>query len=189
LHSRGYHLPAIAVLEPPLTAGTASGTYSASPGSPSHSSDRGLRIDAPVDHFGRKFSGAEPAASTRWVFLLLLSVPAICWLSLSGRWFRGATDSVGRENRAAHRRVGGADLIGSCAMVSPWTGRNIQSESTMMRNMKPSKPGEGCGKGATSSPGFSASVSGEAGNRVTVRTTRTPILENKPRARSNVQPL
>ena len=27
----------------------------------------------------------------------------ICWLSLSGRWFRGATDSVGRENRAAHR--------------------------------------------------------------------------------------
>ena len=33
-----------------------------------------------------------------------LSGPAICWLSLSGRWFRGATDSVGRENRAAHRR-------------------------------------------------------------------------------------
>jgi hypothetical protein len=48
--------------------------------------------------------GLEPAASTRWVFLLLLSGPAICWLSLSGRWFRGATDSVGRENRAAHRR-------------------------------------------------------------------------------------
>jgi hypothetical protein len=33
-----------------------------------------------------------------------LSGPAICWLSLSGRWFRGATDSVGRENLAAHRR-------------------------------------------------------------------------------------
>src|SRR5258705_8683226 len=48
--------------------------------------------------------GLEPAASTRWVFLLLVSGPAICWLSLSGRWFRGATDSVGRENRAAHRR-------------------------------------------------------------------------------------
>ena len=52
----------------------------------------------PVDHFGRKFSGAEPAASTRWVFLLLLSGPAICWLSLSGRWFRGATHPVGRES-------------------------------------------------------------------------------------------
>jgi hypothetical protein len=48
--------------------------------------------------------GLEPAASTRWAFLLLLSGPAICWLSLSGRWFRGATGSVGRENRAAHRR-------------------------------------------------------------------------------------
>jgi hypothetical protein len=46
----------------------------------------------------------KPAALTRWVFLLLLSGPAICWLSLSGRWFRGATGSVGRENRAAHRR-------------------------------------------------------------------------------------
>jgi hypothetical protein len=48
--------------------------------------------------------GLEPAASTQWVFLLLLSGsgPAICWPSLSGS--RGATDSVGRENRAAHRR-------------------------------------------------------------------------------------
>jgi hypothetical protein len=48
--------------------------------------------------------GLDPAASPRWVFLLLLSGPAICWLSLSGRWFRGATDPVGLENRAAHRR-------------------------------------------------------------------------------------
>jgi hypothetical protein len=46
----------------------------------------------------------EAAGSTRWVFLLLLSGPAICWLFLSGRWVRGATDSVGWENRAAHRR-------------------------------------------------------------------------------------
>jgi endonuclease YncB( thermonuclease family) len=49
--------------------------------------------------------------------------------------------------------------------------------------------GRGMWAGAMSSPGFSASVSGEAGNRVTVRTTRTPILENKPQGRSNVQPL
>ena len=48
--------------------------------------------------------GLEPAASPRLVFLLLLWGPAICWLSLSGRWFRGAIDPVGRENRAAHRR-------------------------------------------------------------------------------------
>ena len=60
---------------------------------------RGLRSRA---HTADK--GLEPAASTRWVFLLLLLGPAICWLSLSGRWFRGATVPSGREYRAAHRR-------------------------------------------------------------------------------------
>jgi endonuclease YncB( thermonuclease family) len=48
-------------------------------------------------------------------------------------------------------------------------------------NAKLNTPGEGYGQGAMSSPGFSASVSGEAGSRVTVQMTRTPILENKPR--------
>jgi hypothetical protein len=46
--------------------------------------------------------GLEPAALTRW--FLLLSGPAICWLSFSGRWFRGATEFGGRANLAAHRR-------------------------------------------------------------------------------------
>jgi endonuclease YncB( thermonuclease family) len=78
--------------------------------------------------------------------------------------------------------VGGADLGDWLVRngLALETGRSIQNESTTMRSMKPSKPGEGCGQGATSSPGFSASVSGEAGYRVTVRMTRTPILENKP---------
>jgi hypothetical protein len=74
-------------------------------------------------------------------------------------------------------------------MVSLWTGRNIESESTMMRSVKPSKAGGGSGQAAMASRGFSASVSGKVGNRVTVRMTRTPILENKPQGRSNVQPL
>jgi hypothetical protein len=48
--------------------------------------------------------GLEPAALTRWAFLLLLSGLAICWLSFCGRWFRGATEFGGRANLAAHRR-------------------------------------------------------------------------------------
>src|SRR5260370_34419763 len=57
---------------------------------PSAIEGRGLRSHA---HTADK--GLEPAASPRLAFLLLLSGPAICWLSLSGRWFRGATGSVG----------------------------------------------------------------------------------------------
>jgi hypothetical protein len=29
---------------------------------------------------------------------------ATCRFSLTGRWFRGAAEGIGRENRAAHRR-------------------------------------------------------------------------------------
>ena len=78
---------------------------------------------------------------------------------------------------------------GWCAMVSQSTGRKILGGDMTLSNAKLNTPGEGCGQGAMSSPGFSASVSGEVGNRVTVRTTRTPILENEPQGRSNVQPL
>jgi hypothetical protein len=99
------------------------------------------------------------------------------------RW----TDTAAQWRRA--RSAAQTSGIGSCAMVSLWTGRNIPSKSTMMRNVKPSRPGEACGKGAISSPGFSASASGKAGSRVNVRMTPTPILENKPQGRSNVQPL
>jgi hypothetical protein len=38
------------------------------------------------------------------VFVLLLSGPAICWLSLSGPRFREAMGLTGWENRTAHRR-------------------------------------------------------------------------------------
>jgi hypothetical protein len=66
---------------------------------------------------------------------------------------------------------------GWSATVSPWTGRNILGGDMTPSNAKLNTPGEGCGQGAMSSLGFSASVSGEAENRVTVRMTRTPILE------------
>ena len=62
----------------------------------------GRRVESTRAHTADK--GLEPAASTRWVLLLLLLGPAIGGLSLSGRWFRGATVPSGRENRAAHRR-------------------------------------------------------------------------------------
>jgi hypothetical protein len=38
------------------------------------------------------------------VFVLLLSGPEICWLSLSGLRFRDAMGPMGWENRTAHRR-------------------------------------------------------------------------------------
>ncbi|WP_371259545.1 thermonuclease family protein [Bradyrhizobium sp. URHD0069] len=50
-------------------------------------------------------------------------------------------DRYGRTVASA-RWAALTSAIGSCAMVSPWTGRNIQNETTMMRSMKPSTPGE-----------------------------------------------
>jgi hypothetical protein len=52
-----------------------------------------------------------------------------------------------------------------------------------MSSVKSGKPGKGCEQG--SSPGFSASVAGEAGYRVTAGMTRTPIIQGA----SSVQPL
>src|SRR5258708_35825341 len=51
--------------------------------------------------------------------------------------------------------------VGSCAMVSLWTGRYIQSESSMMRSVKPSKPGEGYGQAACRAVVISGVHSGE----------------------------
>jgi hypothetical protein len=48
---------------------------------------------------------------------------------------------VARWRRA--RSAALTSAIGSCGMVSPWTGGNIQNESTMMRSVKPGGPGEG----------------------------------------------
>jgi hypothetical protein len=63
-------------------------------------------------------------------------------------------------------------------MVSLWTGRNIQNESTMMRSVKPSKPGEACGQAAMSSRGYIGCASGRAELRPNARMTLTLILEN-----------
>ena len=63
-------------------------------------------------------------------------------------------------------------------MVSLWTGRSIQSETTMRRSVKPSRPGEGCGKAATSSRGHIEYVFGRAEVRPIARMTPTLILEN-----------
>jgi len=65
--------------------------------------------------------------------------------------------------------------IGSCAMVSPWTGRNTQNESTLKRSVKPSTPGEGCGQAATSSRGYIEYASGRPEFRPIARTTLTLI--------------
>ena len=54
----------------------------------------------PVDHVGRKFSDAEPAASTRWVLRLLWSGPAICWLFLRTAGFEARPiSSAGKIER------------------------------------------------------------------------------------------
>ena len=68
--------------------------------------------------------------------------------------------------------------IGSCAMVSPWTGRNIQSESTSPRSVTPNKPGGGCGQAATLSPGYIEYASGRAEVRPIARMTPTLIPED-----------
>jgi hypothetical protein len=68
--------------------------------------------------------------------------------------------------------------IGSCAMVSLWTGRNIQSESTSPRRVTPNKQGGGCGPAATSSRGYFEYAFGRAEVRPIARMTPTPILEN-----------
>src|SRR6202048_5616039 len=68
--------------------------------------------------------------------------------------------------------------IGSCAMVSPWTGRNIQNEGTTMLSVKPSAPGEGCGQAAMSSRGYIEFAFGQAEVRPIARMTPTLILEN-----------
>jgi hypothetical protein len=44
-------------------------------------------------------------------------------------------------------------------------------------SVKPSTPGEACGRGAMLSRGYFAYVSGKAGSRVTVRMMRTPTHE------------
>ena len=86
--------------------------------------------------------------------------------------------------------VGGADLgdwLVRNGLALDWPQYSKRKYDDAQRDAE--RAGRGCGQGAMSSPGFSASVSGEAGYRVTVRMTRTPILENKPQGRSNVQPL
>ena len=97
----------------------------------------------PVDHFGRKFSGAEPAASTRWVFLLLLSGPVICWLSLSGRWFRawiasacmfGSTCEYRSRVPPQVRAIGEASVAGGPEMPLP--GDGTVQQSTIDRAMR-----------------------------------------------------
>lgn len=54
---------------------------------------------------------------------------------LPTRW----TDTVAQWRRA--QLPAQTSAIGSCAMVSPWTRRNIQSESTSPLRVKPNKPG------------------------------------------------
>jgi Staphylococcal nuclease homologue len=52
------------------------------------------------------------------------------------------------------------------ATASRWTGRSIREGDTMVSSLKPSTPGEACGRGAMLNPGCSASVSGKAGGTV-----------------------
>src|SRR3984893_3937671 len=63
-------------------------------------------------------------------------------------------------------------------MVSPSTGRNIQSESTSPRSVTPNKPGGGCGQAATLSPGYIEYASGRAEVRPIARMTPTLIPED-----------
>jgi hypothetical protein len=66
-----------------------------------------LGFDAQARGFGPAHAvgeGLKPAASNRRVFLLNWAGAATCRFSLTGRWFRGAAEGSGRENRAAHRR-------------------------------------------------------------------------------------
>jgi hypothetical protein len=68
-------------------------------------------------------------------------------------------------------------VIGSCARVSLWTGRNIQSEGNIPRGVKPSKPGEGYGQAPMLSRGSIERASVRAEIRPIARMTPTHILE------------
>jgi hypothetical protein len=65
-----------------------------------------------------------------------------------------------------------------CATVWPWTGRNIQNESTMMCSVRPSRLGAGCGQAATSSRGFTGYAFGRAVVRPIARMMRTLTPEH-----------
>jgi hypothetical protein len=60
-------------------------------------------------------------------------------------------------------------------MVSPWTGRNIQNESTSPRRVTPNKQGAGCGQAAMSSRGYLEYAFGRAEVRSNAWTMPTLI--------------
>jgi endonuclease YncB( thermonuclease family) len=109
---------------------------------------------------------------------------------IAGRTVNCLPISLDRYGRTvATCLVGGADLgdwLVRNGLALDWPQYPKRKYDDAQHEAEQAGRGMWAGQGATSSPGFSASVSGEAGYRVTVRMTRTPILENKPQGRSSV---